>query len=140
MPSFSGSCHCCAVTVVLNTKSADDLPVRSCTCGFCVMRRARWTSDPTGSVVVAAASEQALTRYRFATGTADFVMCAACGVHVAAVMELDGAAYAVVNVDVLAVSAELASRALDVSFAEEATADRLERRKHSWTPAVVQIG
>ena len=141
MSTISGSCHCGALSVALETsRAADELPVRSCTCGFCTMRRARWTSDPGGLVIVAAASESSIIRYRFATGTADFMMCAVCGIHVVAAMELDGATYAVINVDALSIARDIGDRAVDVSFAEEATPDRLERRKGTWTPAVVRIG
>lgn len=141
MPTLVGSCHCGALTVELvASRAGHELPVRTCTCGFCAMRRARWTSDPGGRVTVRAPDDRALNRYRFATGTADFVMCATCGVHVAAVMELDGGCYAVINIDVLSGAGDVAARAANVSFEGEATADRLARRKSTWTPARVDIG
>lgn len=129
-----GSCHCGALTFELFGAAAEAIAVRACTCEFCRIRRARWTSVPTGRVVLAGRPDAAI-RYRFGTRTADFVLCGRCGVHVAATCEIDGSLYAVLNVDCIAAARDAALAEQPVSFDGEAVDDRLARRKRSWTPA-----
>ena len=136
MTTLRGACHCGNLRLELEAGvPAADLPARACSCSFCRARRARWTSAPTGGVVLTVADASSLSRYRFGTRTADFLLCRRCGVHIAAVSEIDGALYAVVNVDCIAALRDIAPADDTVSFDGEGVDDRLARRKRSWTPA-----
>jgi hypothetical protein len=81
-----GSCHCGALR--LSYRSAvppADTELRACQCSFCRRHGSRALSDPAGRVEIEAEAG-ALNRYRFGLGTADYFLCARCGVYVAAVM------------------------------------------------------
>ncbi|ACY13966.1 conserved hypothetical protein [Haliangium ochraceum DSM 14365] len=133
--SLSGSCHCGNLSLELHIPAGVVPAARACQCSFCRGRRARWTSVPAGEVVLAVADSAALSRYRFGTRTADFLVCARCGGAIAVACELEGSLYAVVNVDCIAA---LRDRELDTapsSFDGEDVDARLMRRQRSWTPA-----
>ena len=125
-------CHCGALAATLRSSRAS-LPVRACGCTFCAPRGKVWTSDPEGRVEITVTKPDTLSRYRFGTGTADFLVCARCGVNVAAVCEIGGALYAVVNAASLRATAPGEAAAHD--FDAESTEERLARRARTWTPA-----
>ena len=109
--TLRASCHCGDLEVSLRLSEGREpgaLPVRACQCGYCRPRRARWTSDPGGAVELRARDPAAVSRYRFGTRTADFLVCSSCGALAAAVCEIEGRRYAVVNVDLLLVTNGLA--------------------------------
>jgi hypothetical protein len=54
---------------------------RRCTCSYCRMRGAVAVSADVGGITIDAAGEDALTVYRFNTGTAQHYFCARCGIH-----------------------------------------------------------
>lgn len=131
-----GRCHCGNLSLRFEPdRPHAELPVRSCTCTFCSTRRARWTSDPVGQIELSVADESQLSRYRFGTNTAEFLVCARCGIHIAATSEIDGSLYAVVNIDCIEALRADPPPGRDISFDGEDVTDRLARRKRSWTPA-----
>ena len=135
--SLDGRCHCGNLTVRFHpTRPAAELGIRACTCTFCTPRRMRWTSDPAGRVEIAIAREADLSRYRFGTGTAEFLICRRCGYVVAAVG--DGDPRAVINVDVLDRAAEF-REATQLNVDGETLDARLARRARGWTPAAVTV-
>jgi len=75
----TGQCHCGAVkfeaalTDGLNT-------IRRCTCSYCRMRGAVAVSAQMGGIKILQ-GEDALTRYRFNTGTAQHFFCSQCGIY-----------------------------------------------------------
>lgn len=71
-------------------------------------------------------------RYRFETGTADFLFCSACGVVLAALDDNGGALRAVVNTLTLSGRDTLEFEHSDCDFEGEATEARLERRARNW--------
>jgi len=136
---LEGGCHCGNVGVRLFvTRPVGELAARECGCTFCRGRRARWTSDPEGRVEIEVASERDLSRYRFGTQTADFLICRQCGYVVAAVSREDPKR-AVINIDVLERAAEL-PEATPTDFDAESSEQRLARRRKTWTPARVDVG
>ena len=75
----AGRCHC--GTVRFEATLVDDLgEVRRCTCSYCRMRGAVVASAAMGGVVILE-GEDALTSYRFGTGTAQHFFCSRCGIY-----------------------------------------------------------
>src|SRR5437762_9613346 len=98
MYTHEGGCHCGNMRWTLTSRlAAAQLPVRACQCTFCRKQGALGSSDPAGTLRFAVRDPAALLRYRFATRTADFLLCAGCGVYVGAVMEEGGRRYGVAN-------------------------------------------
>lgn len=76
-------------------------------------------------------------RYRFGTETADFLICATCGVVVAAISESADALRAVLNIATLDEVKTLDFDASDSDFDGESQDQRLERRTSRWIGHVV---
>jgi hypothetical protein len=135
---FAGRCHCGAVALVFTTRRAvNDLPLRACQCSFCRKHGARTTADPDGRLEIRARDPAALARYRFGLGTADYLVCARCGVYLAAVMEEAGRGYAVVNVNALTEGRAFARAPTPMVYDHEDEAGRRARRRKLWTPAAI---
>lgn len=137
---LDGSCHCGALTLRFTTERAlADLPVRTCGCTFCVRHRPRYTSDPSGNVVIGLAAEENASRYRFGLRLADFLICRTCGAFVAA-YEPGARGRAVINVNVLARAAEFTAAPTQfTAYDSEDAAARSARRAKNWTPATVEL-
>ena len=79
VPALDGACHC--GTVRFRTALADGLrTARRCTCSYCRMRGAVAVSAESGGVEIRAGAE-ALSSYRFNTGTAQHFFCSRCGIY-----------------------------------------------------------
>jgi hypothetical protein len=139
--TYAGACHCRNVELRLETdKAPAELGVRRDTCSFCNKHQALYTSDPAGELHLAVRDATCLARYRFGTKTADFLVCSACGVFVAAYMPAPGVA--VINVQSLDARAEFLAVPLYVADLDaESLERRLARRRAKWTPvATFDIG
>jgi hypothetical protein len=112
------------------------ISARRCGCTFCTKHGGIWTSNPAGALAVNVVRSAQVSRYAFETGTAEFLVCARCGVPPLVTSRIEGRLYAVVNVntfdDIDPGSIEI-SRA---SFEGEAVDDRLARRQRGWIPDV----
>src|SRR5688572_31377021 len=98
--TYPGGCHCNNVTIRLESdKTPLELGLRTDTCSFCNKHHALYTSDPSGALHIAVREADLVERYRFGTKTADFLLCRACGVFVAAYMPEPS--LAVINVNAL---------------------------------------
>lgn len=132
--TYSGTCHCGDLAVTFDSsKSAQELPVRQCSCGFCRRHNPRYTADRDGQVVLRWRREP--TRYRFGHGTADFVMCARCGVFALAAWRHEERWYAVLNTLILDQRDDFTAPARLMDFGAETPAVRAARRAASWIPA-----
>lgn len=132
---YAGGCHCRNIGVVYTTSRArTQWPLRACACRFCRAHGAVTTSDPEGRLVISARDPEALLRYRFGRRSADFLVCARCGVYVAALLREADGLYATLNVNVLDVGADPGRHATRVDYADEAPAARQARRRATWTP------
>ena len=128
-----GGCHCGALRYELETALAlTALPLRACQCSFCRHHGARSTSDPGGAARLEFKVEP--TRYRFGLRTADFLICARCGVYVGATMADGGAQFAIVNANTLDDVAQLTQAVTPMNYDGEDEAARMARRKARWTP------
>lgn len=136
MTIHPGSCHCGALTLSLRTgKSAEHLGARACGCSFCRMHGASWTSDPTGSLHVAITGP--FGRYRFGTGSADFLVCGTCGVVAAVLWQSPERLLSVVRVECLATRDQLRAYERPTNFDDEDVSQRFARRARTWTPATL---
>lgn len=134
MARFLASCHCGALSAAFATDSAPErLEVRSCGCGFCRRHGAMTVSDPTGTLEVRAGGGRGL-RYRFGLGITDFIVCAACGCYVAALMEDEGGTWGIVNTRMLEPPVPFTTPAAPRDYGTEDEAARRTRRRALWTP------
>lgn len=144
--SIGGGCHCRALTYELRWPGADGedeahIPVRRCSCSFCTRIDGAWTSHPLASLVVFENAGRPATRYRFATGTADFMFCSHCGITPLVTCKIDGQVYAVVNVNTFDDTGSGFSLDFsDTSFDGESLEERLGRRQARWIPSVAFTG
>jgi hypothetical protein len=134
---ISGACHCGNISFRLDWQpEPTDIPARACSCSFCVKHGGVWTSCPTGSLVVRVREPSSAASYAFGTKTAEFHVCARCGVVPVVTSTVDGRRYAVVSVNAFDnVDAALLKRG-SVSFDGEGAGDRLARRQRNWIPNV----
>jgi hypothetical protein len=133
---FEGSCHCGAIGFTFRTPSSpDSWRVRACQCRFCRSHGARTTADPNGSVSFRISDVRHLQRYRFALGTADFLLCRTCGIYIAAVLTSPRGQFATVNINTIGGVRNVADAAL-TSYDGESSGQRQQRRERQWTPVV----
>lgn len=127
---YRGRCHCGAIR--FSFESERPLTPRACQCGFCRKHGARTVSDPAGSATLALGPET--LRYRFATGTTDFLICGRCGVYAGALTEIEGRVCATLNLNAFD-DPRLDLEARPVSYEGESLGARRDRRRANWTPA-----
>jgi hypothetical protein len=77
--ALEGGCHCGAVRLRVRLKDGYG-NVRRCNCSICAMRGAVCVSARLGDIEIAQGAD-ALTEYRFNTGTARHFFCSRCGVY-----------------------------------------------------------
>jgi len=131
-----GGCHCGAIRLVYESDvPPEEAPLRVCQCDFCRRHGALAVSDPAGRAIIDIRDSEAVQRYRFGSRTADYLVCGRCGVYVAAVMETEGKARAVVIVRALDDAARFSQAGIPADFSGEPSDERLARRKRTWTPA-----
>lgn len=136
MSVYEGSCHCGAVRFSFRTEIApNQWRVRACQCGFCRAHGARTTTDPKGAVEFSFSETANVQRYRFGSGSSDFLICGECGVYVAAVLASDRGRFTTINVNTLTPPLALPA-AEPVSYDGERPEQRRMRREERWTPVV----
>lgn len=134
---INGSCHCGNISFAFTwTRDGATIPVRACSCAFCMKHGGVYTSDPGGAVKVTIADNDLVERYRFGTATADFFVCRRCGAVPLVASEIDGALYAVVNVNTFDDVDRNSFDSAVTDYDGEGTDDRLARRARNWTPQV----
>jgi hypothetical protein len=89
----AGRCHCGAVRFEA-TLSDGFKTIRRCTCSFCRMRGAVVVMAEMGGIRILQ-GEEALTTYRFHTGTARHFFCSRCGIYTHHQRRSDTTLYAV---------------------------------------------
>lgn len=133
---LDGGCHCGNLTYRLEWPG-DEGPraARFCACSFCTKHNSRYVSHPDAGLDLTIADSEKLNRYRFATGTAQFLICLECGVMPVILGQQDGALQAVVNANTLD-DFKLPEAPVPVSFDGESLEARLHRRKKHWIARV----
>jgi hypothetical protein len=130
---ISGKCHCGNISFTLDWRPEPmEIPARACDCSFCTKHGGVWTSCPTGSLAVTVKDPSLVSKYAFGTKTADFHVCAKCGVTPVVTSRIDGRLYAVVSVNAFEnVDPDLLRRS-PATFDGESEETRLARRKRNW--------
>ena len=133
-----GTCHCGAVHVTLElSRPAEAVELRACQCAFCRRHGACTMTDRDGRALIAMREAGDLCRYQFGERTADFLLCARCGVYIAAVV--DGR-LGTVNAAGLDIPAFREHRAVAVDYSGESGEERLRRRRARWMPMTITVG
>jgi hypothetical protein len=128
-----GSCHCTNIRFELTWLPAPtEIPARACTCSFCVKHGGVWTSCPAGVLRVMIKDSVMVSRYAFGTKTAEFHVCAHCGVVPVVSSLIRGRVYAVVSVNAFEGALPSLLRLAPASFDGEGEGDRLARREQNW--------
>lgn len=128
-----GRCHCGNISFALTWEpDPPEIPARVCTCSFCTRHGAVWTTNPSGTLKISIREPERVSDYAFATNTAQFHICARCGVVPVVTSRIDGRLYAVVNANTFEGVEPSLLRPVSVSFDGESEATRIARRKRYW--------
>ncbi len=132
---YAGQCHCAALSYAYETAAPpSSWGVRACRCAFCRAHQARTTSDPTGSLAFQIHDRTRLVRYRFGLRITDFLLCAECGVYLAATTTTPRGRYGVINVNALREIPPGMAAPQPMSYGGESESERTARREARWTP------
>jgi hypothetical protein len=135
-----GKCHCGNISFSLTWEpNPVEIPVRACTCSFCIKHGGVWTSKPGGALKVRVKDSSLVSKYAFGTRTAEFHTCARCGIVPVVTSRIDDHVYAVVNVNAFEDVDPSLLRRVSTSFDGEGKESRLERRKRNWIANVDYI-
>ena len=85
---------------------------------------------------ISARDADTLIRYRFGLSTADFLICAQCGVYIGALMEDEGKSWFTVNVNALRPPPRDDFPIEPADYDGEDVPARIARRKQRWTPVM----
>ena len=134
---YFAQCHCGLLTARYSTqKPPVEWSIRACQCSFCRAHGALATSDPVGRLQFGCSRPELLQRYRFATGTAEFLLCRECGVYLGAQMSRDGGRFGILNTLTLnPIPPDLRSPEA-MNYGGETAESRGVRRAARWTPLV----
>jgi len=126
---YEGGCHCGAIRLAFETEKP--LAPRACQCAFCRRHAARSVSDPDGTAILTCAVEP--SRYRFASRSADYLICPRCGIYVGAMTELEGRDLITINLNAFD-DPHPGLEGTPVSYEGEAAETKAARRLGRWTP------
>lgn len=137
---IAGRCHCGNIAFTLDwTPEPAEIPARACTCSFCTRHGGVWTSNPSAALSVQVRDAGRVSKYAFGTRTAEFHVCAVCGVVPVATSRIDGRLYAVVNVNTFeSVDPSRLQRSAS-TLDGEGEAQRLARRQRNWIGNVAYV-
>jgi hypothetical protein len=128
-----GKCHCGNIAFSLTWEpDPKEIQARACSCSFCVKHGGVWTSNPRGALEVVVEDPSRVSRYAFGTGSAEFHVCARCGIVPVVTSRIDDRLYAVVSVNSFENVDPALLRRAPVSFDSEEANTRLARRKRNW--------
>jgi len=134
---IEGKCHCRNISYVFHWPGdGGEIPVRACGCDFCTKHGVSWTSHHDSELIATIGDTSLVSKYRFGTGTADFYVCARCGVAPFVTCAIDDQLYAVVNTNTFEGIDRSSLIRAATNFDGEGTGERLDRRKRSWIPSV----
>jgi hypothetical protein len=128
-----GRCHCGNISFSLAWEPDPEwIQARACACTFCTRHGNVWAAYPAGLLDIALRDAARVSRYRFGTRTAEFLICAACGIVPIATSRVENWLHAVVNVNTFEGVDPALLRHAAADFHDEAPAFRLARRQRNW--------
>lgn len=128
-----GRCHCGNIAFALHwDPDPERIPARACDCSFCTRHGAVWIANPQGRLRIEVREAAQVSHYAFGTRTAQFLVCARCGVVPAVLSRIDGNLYAVVNAQCAEDVDPARLQHTAAHFGEEDPRVRLDRRKAHW--------
>ena len=80
-----------------------------------------------------------MLRYRFGVKSADFLICAKCGVYIGAVIESSAGAFTTLNVNAMKTPVKELHDTTPVSYDTESREERIARRLSKWTPVATVV-
>lgn len=129
---YSGACHCGNIQIAFqSTRLLGDLQPRSCDCSFCRKHGASYVSDPKGKLVITVQDRSLLSSYRQGSASAEFLICAKCGVLAAVIYAEGERLYAAVNGKTIE-NSEALGQEVRVSPWKLGTDERSARWKDIW--------
>lgn len=137
---IAGSCHCTNIRFALTwLPEPAEISARACTCSFCIKHGGVWTASATAALKIMVNDVSLVSKYAFGTKTAEFHVCARCGVVPVATSKIDGRVFAVVNVNAFEGVAASLLRLTPATFDGEGEGDRLTRRQRNWIADVQYV-
>jgi hypothetical protein len=98
---MDGGCHCGNISLDIElSRLPGAYTPRACDCAFCTKHGAAYISDPRGSLRIQIRNREHSRIYRQGSGTAEFLLCANCGVLIGAFYRDHDQVYATINVKV----------------------------------------
>jgi hypothetical protein len=135
--TYFGGCHCGSLGYVYDTSVPPIAwPVRACQCSFCRAHGALTTSDPQGVLGFRIKDPGYLVRYRFGLRTADFLLCAQCGVYLGSVIATPRGWRGIININAMRPVPAGLAQPQPMSYEGENELQRTQRRELRWTPIV----
>jgi hypothetical protein len=135
-----GKCHCGNISFSLTWEpSPAGIPARACMCSFCTKHGGVWTSNASSALEVVVKDRSLVSKYAFGTRTAEFHICARCGIVPVVTSRIDDHLYAVVSVNAFEGIDQSLLRRASASLDDEGKESRLARRKHNWIANVQYI-
>jgi len=129
---YSGACHCGNIQFEFcSARLLGEFRPRFCDCSFCSKHGASYVSDPRGKLAIAVRDREALNSYRQGSASAEFLICAKCGVLTAAVYTEGERRYGTVNCNAIENSQAL-GQAIRVSPRTLGADDKKARWKDLW--------
>ena len=135
MTRVTGACHCGNLTYTLEWPDAEEMRFVRCGCSFCAKHGSIYTSHPRAALAGQVRDGSALSRYTFASRTAEVFVCARCGVAPWIASVIAGRTYAVVNASTFDVPPRADAVPLRPHDSEPVE-DRIALRARRWIPTV----
>ena len=130
---IQGKCHCGNIAFSLTWEPEPaEISARACGCSFCSKHGGVWTSNPSGALEVVVEEPSLVSKYTFGTRTAEFHICARCGIVPVVTSRIEERLYAVVSVNAFEGVEPSLLRRVPASFDGEGEDARLARRKRNW--------
>jgi hypothetical protein len=135
---YQGGCHCGNLQIEFETTlNPAEIELRACQCTFCRKHGSVAVTDSAGHLAIRAAHGNNFGRYRFGLRTAEYLMCKACGVYVAAVTMGESEPRGIAIVNCLHDRRQFTSAPIAVDYDAESRDERVERRRRRWTPVTI---
>ncbi len=137
MRRIEGKCHCGNITYEFHWPlDGAEIPVQACSCSFCTKHGGIYASHREAALRAVIYDQSLITKYTFATRTAEFFICSRCGAVPFVTSIIQDRRYAVVNANTFEGIDRASFRSAVTDFDGEPTESRLERRKRTWIPQV----